>query len=311
MTLGRNLPPMSLTATSMRAAPSPSAAEPVPAEAPEFEIRPRRGWVAIDFKELLHYRELLYFLTWRDVKVRYKQTVLGFAWAIIQPVMTVIIQTVIFGTVAGFASRLPAELNARHIPYALFNYAGVLAWTLFATGVSSGGTSLMNQQNLLTKIYFPRLFVPTSVIAAAMVDTLISLGMFFVLMACYRVVPPWTIVFIPALLLMTALAAMGMAYLMASLTVTYRDFRFLLPFMVSTWMAISPVGYPLDPHRQWIRWLLRLNPMYGIINAFRSSLLKQHWDLAGLAIAIAEVAAILLFGLYYFKKTERRFADIA
>jgi len=311
MELGRNLPPMSLTATSMQAAPSPPATEPVPTEAPEFEIRPRSGWVAIDFKELMHYRELLYFLTWRDVKVRYKQTVLGFAWAIIQPVMTVIIQTVIFGTVAGFASRLPQELKDQHIPYSLFNYAGVLAWTLFATGVGSGGTSLMNQQNLLTKIYFPRLFVPTSVIAAAMVDTLVSLGMFFVLMACYRVVPPWTIVLIPALLLMTALAAMGMAYVMASLTVTYRDFRFLLPFMVSTWMAISPVGYPLDPRRQWIRWLLRLNPMYGIINAFRSALLKQHWDFPGLAIAISEVAAILFFGLYYFKKTERRFADIA
>ncbi len=309
MEFGRNLPPMSLTATSMQAAPSASAAEAVPAETPEFEIRARSGWVAIDFKELLHYRELLYFLTWRDVKVRYKQTVLGFAWAIIQPLMTVIVQSVIFGKVAGFDKQLPPGL-----PYPLFNYAGVLAWALFATGVSSGGTSLMNQQNLLTKIYFPRLFVPTSVIAAAMVDTLISLAMFFVLTACYRVVPPWTVVFIPALLLMTALAAMGMAYVMASLTVTYRDFRFLLPFMVSTWMAVSPVGYPLvaGPKHPWIYWLLRLNPMYGIINAFRSALLpKQPWDFSGLGISIVEVVAILVFGLYYFKKTERRFADIA
>jgi lipopolysaccharide transport system permease protein len=304
---------MSLTATTMPAEPSSSATAPtLPIEeVPEFEIRPRRGWVAIDFKELIHYRELLYFLTWRDVKVRYKQTVLGFAWAILQPVMMVVIQTVIFGKVAGFADKIPQELRDRHIPYSLFNYAGVLAWTLFATGVSGGGTSLMNQQNLLTKIYFPRLFVPMSVVAAAMVDALISLGMFFVLMGCDRVLPPITILLIPFLLLLTALASVGFAFTMASLTVTYRDFRFLLPFMVQAWQFLSPVGYPLDPKRQWIRWLLRLNPMYGIINAYRSALLRQHWDFPGLFMSIGEVSVILLFGLYYFKKTERRFADIA
>jgi lipopolysaccharide transport system permease protein len=307
------LPPMSLTAATMPAEPSPSTAGSTApmGEVPEFEIRPRRGWVAIDFKELLHYRELLYFLTWRDVKVRYKQTVLGFAWAILQPLMMVVIQTVIFGTVAGFASRLPPELMARNIPYSLFNYAGVLAWTLFATGVTSGGTSLTNQQNLLTKIYFPRLFVPMSVVAAAIVDALISLGMFFVLMAWDRVMPPMSVLLIPLLLLLTALASVGFAFIMASLTVTYRDFRFLLPFMVQAWQFLSPVGYPLDPRRQWIRWLLRLNPMYGIINAYRSVLLKQHWDFPGFFMSIGEVAVILLFGLYYFKKTERRFADIA
>jgi len=293
--------------------PTPMTPDPLPPEAeiPEFEIRQRSGWVAIDFKELIHYRELLYFLTWRDVKVRYKQTVLGFAWAILQPLMMVVIQTVIFGKVAGFADKIPQELRDRHIPYSLFNYAGVLAWTLFATGVSSGGTSLMNQQNLLTKIYFPRLFVPTSVVSAAMVDAVISLGMFFVLMGCDRVMPPSTILLIPFLLLLTALASMGFAFTLASLTVTYRDFRFLLPFMVQAWQFVSPVGYPLDPRRQWIRWLLRLNPMYGIINAYRSALLRQHWDFPGLFMAIGEVAVILVFGVYYFKKTERRFADIA
>ena len=282
-----------------------------PTDTPEFEIRAHRGWVAIDFQELMHYRELLYFFAWRDVKVRYKQTMLGAAWAIIQPVLNVIIQTVIFGTVAGFASKLPAELRARHIPYSLFNYAGILPWMLFATGCTGGGTSLMNQQNLLTKIYFPRLFVPTAVVGAALVDMAISFSVFFVLMACYGVVPSWTVIFIPLLVLLTAMAASGMAYLFSSLTVTYRDFRFLLPFMVSTWQFCSPVGYPLDPRRQWIRWLLRVNPMYGIINAYRSALLGQHWDFPALAMSIAEVAGILLFGMYYFKKTERRFADLA
>jgi lipopolysaccharide transport system permease protein len=305
------LPTMSLTATSMEAAPPPSATDALPADTPEFEIRARSGWVAIDFKELIHYRELLYFLTWRDVKVRYKQTVLGFAWAILQPVMNVIVQTVIFGTFADFASKIPPELKARNIPYSLFTYAGVLPWMLFAVGVGAGGTSLINQQNLLTKVYFPRLFVPASVIGAALVDTLISLAVFFVLMGCYHYPPPWTVIFLPFLLFLTAIAATAMAFTLSSLTVTYRDFRFLIPFMVSTWQVISPVGYPLEPHREWIRWALRLNPMYGIINAFRSVLLGQHWDFPGLAISIVEVAGLLIFGLYYFKKTERRFADIA
>jgi lipopolysaccharide transport system permease protein len=287
-------------------APPPEATDPQ-----EFEIRARRGWVAIDFKELYFYRELLYFLVWRDVKVRYKQTVLGAAWAIIQPVLNVIIQTVIFGTVAGFASKLPQELKDRHIPYALFNYAGILPWMLFASGCTGGGGSLMNQQNLLTKIYFPRLFVPTCVVGAALVDMSISFGVFFVMMAAYGVHPTWEIVFVPGLVLMTALVASGMAYLFSALTVMYRDFRFLIPFMVSTWQFCSPVGYPLDPRRQWIRWLLRINPLYGIINAYRSALLGQHWDFAGLAMSIVEVAAILLFGMYYFKKMERRFADLA
>ncbi len=290
--------------------PSPLAPSE-PTDTPEFEIRARHGWVAIDFHELMHYRELLYFLIWRDVKVRYKQTVLGAAWAIIQPVLNVIIQTVIFGTVAGFASKLPPELKSRQIPYSLFNYAGILPWMLFATGCSAGGTSLMNQQNLLTKIYFPRLFVPTCVVGAALVDMAISFAVFFVLMACYGVAPSWAVIFIPLLVLLTAMAASGMAYLFSSLTVTYRDFRFLLPFMVSTWQFCSPVGYPLDPRRQWIRWLLRVNPLYGIINAYRSALLGQHWDFTSLAMSIVEVAAILLFGMYYFKKMERRFADLA
>jgi lipopolysaccharide transport system permease protein len=308
---------MNLTAPPMQAEPplidrtAGTPPPPSPADIPEIEIRARRGWVAIDFKELIFYRELLYFLVWRDVKVRYKQTVLGAAWAILQPVLNVIIQTVIFGTVAGFASKLPPELKARHVPYSLFNYAGILPWMLFATGCAGGGMSLMSQQNLLTKIYFPRLFVPAAVIGAGLMDMAISFAVFFVLMACYGVAPPWTVIFVPLLVLMTVLVSAGMAFLFSCLIVTYRDFRFLLPFIVSTWQFCSPVGYPLDPRRQWIRWLLRLNPLYGIINAYRSVLLGQNWDFPALGMAVLETAAVLLFGMYYFKKTERRFADLA
>jgi lipopolysaccharide transport system permease protein len=290
----------------------PKADSSTPAEVPEFEIRARKGWVAIDFKELLHYRELLYFLTWRDVKVRYKQTVLGFAWAILQPVLNVIIQTLIFGMMLDCADKLPQEIKDRHIPYALFNYAGILPWMIFAVGVGSGGMSLMNQQNLLTKIYFPRLFVPTSVIGAALVDSMISFCVFFVLMGFSHIAPPWTIIFIPLLLLLTTFAALGMAYALSSLTIMYRDFRFLVPVALGLWQAASPVAYPLIPKTHlWLVWVLRINPMYGIIGGYRSALLGQHWDFLALAISVVEVAGILLFGLYYFKKTERRFADIA
>lgn len=302
---------MRLTATTPTQADlvRPQAAATPETPSPEFEIRPRRGWVAIDFNELLHYRELLYFLVWRDVKVRYKQTVLGFAWAILQPVMTMVVFTVIFGGVADFSSKMPAEL--KHVPYSIFTYAGILPWMLFAVGVSAGGTSLTSQQNLLTKVYFPRLFVPAAVVGAALVDMAISFGVFFIMMLCYRIVPPWTVVFVPLLVLMTVLASMGAAFAFSSLTITYRDFRFILPFMASMWQAVSPVGYPLDPKHTWILWTLRLNPMYGLINAYRSALLGRHWDFWGLGIAVVEVAGMLLFGMYYFKKTERRFADIA
>jgi lipopolysaccharide transport system permease protein len=287
------------------------AATPTEAEIPEFEIRPSRGWVAIDFRELFHYRDLLYFLVWRDVKVRYKQTVLGFAWAILQPVVNMVIFTTIFGGFAKFSDQVPEELRARHIPYSLFVYAGLLPWMLFSTGISAGGSSLANQQNLLTKVYFPRLFVPSAVIGAALVDTLISFGVFFFLMLCSGIIPPWTTVFMPLLLLFTVLATMGVAFTLAALTVTYRDFRFVLGFMVQCWMYLSPVAYPLVPKAAWKVWLLRLNPMFGIINGYRSALLGEHWDWPGLAISVIEVAAILFFGLFYFKKTERRFADIA
>ncbi|MGD1278306.1 MAG: ABC transporter permease [Tepidisphaeraceae bacterium] len=289
------------------------AQPPAPAEGtiPEFEIRPRRGWVPIDFKELFHYRELLYFLIWRDVKVRYKQTLLGFAWAILQPLVTMVIATAVFGGLAGFSGRMSEELIARHVPYNLFVYAGLLPWMLFSVGISTGGTSLMNQQNLLTKVYFPRLFVPASVIGTALVDTAISFGVFFILMAFAHVAPPWTVVFVPLLLLLTTLATMGIAFVLSSLTVTYRDFRFILPFMMQCWMFLSPVYYPLTVKKAWEQALVQANPLYGLIEAFRSCLLGQHWKWKSLSISVLEIAVLLLVGLYYFKRTERRFADIA
>jgi lipopolysaccharide transport system permease protein len=281
------------------------------ADAPEIEIRRREGWIAIDWKELWTHRELLAFLIWRDVKVRYKQTILGFAWAILQPLVTMVIFTGIFGGLAGLSDKVPVELQAKHVPYKLFVYAGLLPWMLFSVGVATGGTSLTNQQNLLTKVYFPRLFVPTSVIGVALVDTLISFVVFFIIMLCSGMIPPLTTVFVIPLLLLTTLATMGIAYALSAMTVTYRDFRFLLPFIVQSWMFISPVAYPIPAKNSLVLWVLRFNPLYGIIGAYRSALLGQHWDLPALAIATVEVTGLLFFGLFYFRKTERRFADIA
>jgi lipopolysaccharide transport system permease protein len=205
---------------------------------------------------------------------------------------------------------LPSEMKS--CPYALFVFAGILPWMYFSTGVSTGGMALLNQQNLLTKVYFPRLFVPASTIGVAFFDAMISFGVMLAMMAIFRFVPPWTIVAIPVLAMMTTLLSLGMAFVLSSLTVTYRDFRFLVPFMVQSWMWLSPVGYPLHSvHHEWVNWLLRFNPMFGIINGFRSAMLGQYWDFASLGIALGETVICIIFGMYYFKKTERRFADIA
>ena len=266
---------------------------------------------AIDFKELYHYRELLFFLTSRDVEGGAdKQTVLGFAWAIIQPVMNVIIQAVslersrVLTPKSRWNCSSPHSLHAVHLrrDFAVDAFRRRRRFR----GKLAGQSAESPDKSLL-----PPAFRSGLGDWRRSVDTLISLGVFLILMACFRVAPVWQIIFVPFLLLLTSLAATAMAFTLSSLTVTYRDFRFLIPFMVSTWQLVSPVGYPLDPHRQWIRWILRCNPMYGIINAFRSSLLGQHWDIPGLVVSIIEVAGLLVFGLYYFKKTERRFADIA
>jgi len=269
-------------------------------------IRPRRGWQAIDFGELWRYRELLYFLTWRDVKVRYKQTVMGAAWAILQPLMTMVVFSVVFGKFA----KIPSD----GFPYPIFLYAGLLPWTLFSSAVSKAGVSLVNQANLLTKIYFPRLFVPTAGVGACLVDFALSCSVYVGLMLWYGHLPGLSAALLPLLVLLTVITALGMGYILASLTVTYRDFRFVVPFMMQIWMFLSPVIYPvtlLDDGHHWFRWVLMLNPMTGVIEGFRSVLLNRPLDLTSLVTATVLGVSIFVFGLYNFRRTERRFADIA
>ncbi len=272
-------------------------------ELPEVVIRPRRGWIAIDWRELYRSRELLFFLTWRDVKIRYKQTVLGLIWAVLQPLLMMAIFTVIFGRFAG----VPSE----GLPYPVFVFAGLLPWTFFASAVPTAGMSLVSQQQMLTKIYFPRLFVPTAAAGAFLVDLAIAFGLYGVILAVYGVVPRWTVVFLPALVVLTVLATLGLCYLLAALTVLYRDFRYVIPFLVQALMYASPVIYPVSLLPPRYQWLLALNPMCGIIEAYRSAILGTPWNPATLAISTIVTIALFAAGLFYFRRTERRFADIA
>lgn len=269
----------------------------------EIIIRPRKGWINIDWPELYRYRELLVFLTWRDILVRYKQTVLGVAWAVLQPVFMMLVFTIIFGRLA--------KIDSQGLPYAVFVYAGLLPWTFFSTAVTQSGLSLVNQQNLLTKIYFPRLFVPTASVGAGLVDLAISFTVYGVILAIYGVVPSAGIIWLPLLILLTIVAALGFGYTLSALTVSYRDFRFLIPFMLQAMMYISPVIYPVTLVPSQYHWLLAINPMTGIIDAFRAAILGTPWNPTTLAVSTAVTIGLFLFGLFFFRKTERRFADIA
>lgn len=291
-----------MTTTALPETRTISAESEVPEE-PELVIRARKGWIPVDWAELWHFRELLYFLVWRDVKVRYKQTVLGAAWAVLQPVFGMVVFTLIFGNFA----KIPSD----GVPYAVFVFAGLLPWTFFSNGVSQGGQSLVNQQNLLTKVYFPRLFVPAASLGVALLDLLISFGVLAVIMAWYRVAPGWGILTLPLLVVLSTVASLGVALVLASLTVSYRDFRFVIPFMLQAWMYLSPVVYPVSMVPQKYRWALALNPMAGIIDAYRSAILGTPWEFSTLGISALVAAAVFIFALFYFKRTERRFADIA
>ncbi len=274
-----------------------------PAAADVLVIEPQRGWRSIDFGELWHYRELLYFLVWRDIKVRYKQTVIGAAWAILQPLCQMVIFSVIFGAFA----KIPSE----GFPYPIFVYAGLLPWTFFANAVSQSSVSLVNQSQLLTKVYFPRLFIPSSSIGVGLVDFSLSFGVYVCLMLWYGHAPGVSVVLLPLLLLLTMMTAFGVGVFLASVTVAYRDFRLVVPFMVQIWMYLSPVVYAVTLVPEKYRWIMAFNPMTGIIGGFRSVLLNQPVDWNALGISLLVSSILLTIGVANFRRTERRFADIA
>jgi lipopolysaccharide transport system permease protein len=265
-------------------------------------IEPTRGWRTLNLKELWAYRELLWVLTARDVKVRYKQTVLGFAWAIIQPVMLMIVFSIFFGRLAG----MPSD----GYPYPIFVYAALLPWTFFANAVTGSAGSLIGSTHLVSKVYFPRLIIPLSSVGAGLVDFAISTGVLLLLMIWYGVGWSLNLLAAPLLVAGVVFTALGVGTFLSALTVSYRDFRYVIPFMVQFWMFATPVVYPASLVPEAWRWLLYLNPMAGLIEGFRSAFLDRPFDVPALALSLTVAIALFLVGVAYFEKAERRFADI-
>jgi lipopolysaccharide transport system permease protein len=280
---------------------SGNAWPPLP-EQPLVRIRPSRGWIALNLRELWAYRELLFFLVWRDVKVRYKQTALGAAWAIIQPLFTMLLFTLLFGQLAG----MPSD----GMPYPLFAYAGLLPWTYFANAVTSSGNSLVGNANLIGKIYFPRMAIPGATVLASLVDFGVAFTVLAGLMACYRVGLTWNLLLLPGLVVLLTLLALGVGMWMSALNVKYRDVRYALPFLIQLWMFASPIIYPTSLVADQWRWLLALNPLTGIIEGFRAALFGRPLDGTALGLSAAVTLAVLVLAAYSFRRMERAFADV-
>lgn len=270
---------------------------------PVLRLTPLSGWEAVNFSELWEYRELVFFLVWRDVKVRYKRAVLGVAWAVVQPLVTMIIFTIVFGRLAG----LPSE----GVPYPLFTLAALLPWQLFAGAVTGASNSLVGNSALLSKVYFPRLIVPLASVAATLVDFCVSLGLLFGLMAWYRYVPPPTIVALPVFAVMALTTAFAIGLWTSALTVKYRDVQYLLPFALQVLLFASPVAYSADivPDGP-LKVAFALNPLVGIIQGFRWSLLGTEPAGAMMAVSFVGVLAVLAGGMFVFRRMEASFADV-
>lgn len=257
------------------------------------------------WRDLWRYRELFQVLAWRDVSVRYKQTVIGVVWAVIRPVLTMVVFSVIFGRIA----KLPSEGNA---PYPLMVFAGMLPWTFFSTALSDASNSLVNSANLISKVYFPRLIVPTATIIVAFVDFLISFGILLLLMLWYRFLPGWQILLLPVFVAIAFLAAMGPGLWITALNVKYRDFRYVIPFVVQFGLYLSPVGFSSSVVPEKWRLLYSINPMVGVIDGFRWAILggesRIYWP--GFSLSLVVVALFLWLGIRQFRKMEQTFADL-
>lgn len=269
----------------------------------ETIVEPPQGWFSLHLRESWEYRELLYFLVWRDIKVRYKQTLLGAAWAVLQPVFTMVVFSIIFGKLA--------NLPSNGIPYPIFSYAALLPWQLFSRALSDASGSLVNNQAFVTKIYFPRLFLPASSILSGLVDFLIALVVLFGMTWYYDIPLTINILVLPALVALTLITCMAVAMWLAALNVKYRDVRYALPFLVQIWMYATPIAYSSTMIPEQWRSLYGLNPMAGVVEGFRWALLGQQTAIGSL-IGVSTLTIIPLFigGLIYFQRMERTFSDI-
>lgn len=270
---------------------------------PVVLIQPGKGWLSFDLGALYRYRELLYFLVWRDVLVRYKQAAIGVAWVVLQPLLTMVIFTVIFGHFA----KLPSD----NLPYPIFAYTALLPWNYFAQAIGRSGTSLVSNSNLISKVYFPRLIIPISGALAPLVDFVISFVILLGMMVWYGITPTWGVLALPLFTVLAVVTAVAISLYLAALNVKYRDVGHAIPFLVQFWMYASPVVYSTSIIPEKWRLLYSLNPMVGVIEGFRWALLgKAQPDFVLMAMSAVVVALLLLGGLVYFKRTERIFADV-
>jgi len=270
---------------------------------PFIHIKPKKGWQLVDFKELRQYRDLFYFLVVRDIKVKYKQTVLGGLWAIIQPFFSMIVFTLFFGKLA----KIPSD----NVPYPIFNYSAMVAWAYFARCVSDSGNSLVGNTSLITKVYFPRIIIALTSTVAGLLDFSIAFVVLLGMMVYFHIYPTLAIVFLPFLVILMMLTASGVGMFLAALNAKYRDIRYTIPFLIQLWMFGSPIVYPASMVPEKYRLFYALNPMVGVIEGFRSALLGTiAFPMAMVVVSVLVSVALFLFGLFYFRQMERYFADI-
>lgn len=266
-------------------------------------IRPKYGLLDLNWQELKEYRELLFFLALREIKIRYKQTMMGASWALLQPFFTMIIFTLIFGRLA----RMPSD----GVPYPIFSYSGLLLWTYFSNALSQSSNSLVDNAPLLSKVYMPRIFIPTAPCLAGLLDYVIAMSILSVMMVYYRFMPGISILLLPFIILLTFMLVSGIGYWLSSICVKYRDVKYIVPFFVQLLMFMSPVIYPANIMGENLKWLLYLNPLTGIISAHRACLLGYtSVDFVGLGISAMLTIVIFVSGIMYLKRTEKYFADL-
>jgi lipopolysaccharide transport system permease protein len=273
-------------------------------DAPLLTLRPSKGWVSLKLRELWRFRELLYFLMWRDIKVRYKQTVIGAAWAIIQPFMTMVVFSLFFGRLAG----IPSD----GLPYPIFSYAALVPWTFFAAGLANASNSLVGSANLIKKIYFPRLVIPISTVLSGIVDFLLAFAVLLIMMVAFGIAPTANVIFLPFFLLLALITALGVGLWLSAMNVQFRDIRYVVPFLTQFWLFATPIAYPSSLIRnETLRALYGINPMAGVVEGFRWALLGTETAPSGILI-ISSVAAVLLLvsGAFYFRRMEKTFADV-
>jgi len=270
----------------------------------EIVIRPQKGWIQVNLKELWQFRELLYFLSWRDIKVRYKQTALGVIWAVLQPFLTMM---VLFSVLFGRFAKMPSE----GVPYPIFVYIGLLPWQYFASVLGQSTNSVVAEKNMITKIYFPRLIMPASTSISALLDLGIASVILGVMMVYYDVTVSSGLLLVPVLLALTMVNAVGFGMWFSALNVRYRDIQYAIPFMIQIWMFVTPVIYPSSLISEQYAWILSFNPMGGVIESFRPAVLG-HMPIPWISLVISATIGVLVFigGIFYFRRVERYFADV-